>query len=388
MQAYFYQEPGQFMNLISHLKYFKETYQESRQSFRACLENVVSINPLAKLGKIDIPSEIDSDLTIDYLEIPSKKKTKSTLIMTSGMHGVEAGAGAAIQRHFLDKIFNHYIDTNHTSILLIHSINPYGFKYNRRVTENNVDLNRNFLKNRKGFQRFNEGYPKVFEFLNPKEPADSSSLTAKLFLFKAFFTILKMGIPAIKQASLQGQYHYPQGIYFGGTNYEPIRKPLGKLVRNFAKKSPRVLLIDLHTGYGEKGKLHLFPSDPKKPRFKKYTEEIFQGYHIDWASDDEFYTVTGDLCTYFYKILPKKTEIIPMVIEYGTLNSQNTLGAIESMKRLIRENQGAQFGYKNHKERILITSEFLEMFYPSDPKWRIKIIQDTDKLWKTILPRL
>ncbi|MCC5814771.1 MAG: DUF2817 domain-containing protein [Leptospira sp.] len=371
-----------------HLRYFHETYQASRSGFRNLLPKLQEINPRTKIGFITIPSSLDTDLTIDYFQLPSLKKTKSTLIITSGMHGVECAAGAAVQRNFLSEIYSSQINLDYTSVLVIHSINPFGFKYNRRVTENNVDLNRNFLKNRKGFQRFNEGYPKVFEFLNPKVSLHSKSFSSRLFLMKALWTIIKMGIPAIKQASLQGQYHYPEGIYFGGTNYEPLRKPLGKLIRNFAKKSPRVLLVDIHTGYGERGKLHFFPSDPKKPRFKKYTEEIFEGYKIDWASDEEFFTVTGDLCTYVYKILPKKCEIIPMVFEYGTLNSQSTLGAIESMKRLIRENQGYHYGYKNHEERLIMTAKFLEMFHPSDPEWRIKVIEDTINVWKKILPRL
>lgn len=376
------------MNQSDLLQYYSDDYLESRAKFRSYSEEIKSQNSKAVTGMIPIPGEFDDDLTIDYLILPGKKKAKSSLILTSGMHGVEAPVGAAVQRHFLQEVYGKIIDSNHASVLLIHAINPFGFKYKRRVTENNVDLNRNFLKNRKGFLRKNEGYPKVFELLNPGKPAETRSFFARLFILRAFWTIVRMGIPAIKQASLQGQYEYPEGIYYGGKNFEPLRKPLGKLIQGFAKKSERVLLVDLHSGYGERGKLHLFPSDPKKPRFKKYTEELFQGYEIDWASDDEFYTVTGDLCTYVYKILPKKSEIIPMVFEYGTLDSHTTMGAIESMKRLIRENQGARYGYKTHEDKLKIQAEFLEMFSPSDPEWRIKAMEDTMNLWKDVLPRL
>ncbi len=38
-----------------------------------------------------------------------------------------------------------------TGALLIHALNPYGFAWTRRVTEDNVDLNRNFVDHDKGY---------------------------------------------------------------------------------------------------------------------------------------------------------------------------------------------------------------------------------------------
>ncbi len=368
--------------------YFTEDYVRSRKLFREYSRHLKRIHPQLSMGIISVPSRLDPDLTIDYTMLPARRREKYALVLLSGMHGVEGGAGSAIQRHFLREIYPKEIKTDVTSVLIVHAVNPFGYKYNRRVTENNIDLNRNFLKNKKGFLRKNEGYPKVFEFLNPKKPVDTRSFSARCFRWKALFTILRMGISAIRQASLQGQYEYPEGIYYGGHDFEPIRRPLGKLIRDFAKKSERVLIVDIHTGYGEKGKLHFFPSDPKKLRFKKYTEKLFEGYTINWASNEDFFTVTGDLCTYVYKILPKKSEIIPMVFEYGTMDTQRIFGAIESLKRLIRENQGYYYGYRTHEDRFRTQGEFLEMFYPSDPFWRKKILEDTESVWKTILPRL
>lgn len=377
-----------FVDYPSHLlDYFTEDYVTSRNQFIEFSLELKTINPNLEVGRFRIPSRIDTDLTIDYTILPSLKKTKYSFILISGMHGVEAGAGTAIQRHFLKEVYTRDINKERTSVLLVHSINPFGYKYNRRVTENNIDLNRNFLKNKKGFQKKNDGYPKIFEFLNPKHPVETRTLRARLFVLKALYTIFRMGIPAIKQASLQGQYEYPEGIYYGGMNFEPIRKLIGKLIRDFAKRSQRVLIVDIHTGYGERGKLHFFPSDPKKPRYRVYTEKLFEGYKIDWASDEDFYEVTGDLCTYVYKILPKKSIVVPMVFEYGTMDTHTTFGAIESLKRLIRENQGYFYGYKTHEDRFRTMGEFLEMFYPSDPNWRKKILLDTDSVWKIILPR-
>ena len=62
----------------------------------------------------------------------------------SGTHGVEGYCGSGIQIGFLKEgLFAELPDD--MSVVLLHAMNPYGFSNDRRVNEDNVDLNRNFL---------------------------------------------------------------------------------------------------------------------------------------------------------------------------------------------------------------------------------------------------
>jgi hypothetical protein len=368
------------------LSFFKETYNQSRSAFKETYERISAEYPNATIGSFSIPGS-DSDLTVDYIFFASFKKNDKTLVLTSGIHGAEAGTGAAVQQHFINKIYPKYINKENTSVLIVHSLNPYGFRNFRRVTENNVDLNRNFGKTKELFNTKNEGYPKIASLLNPNTTADTSDIGNRFFLFKAIYNIATKGMGPLKQAALQGQYEFPEGIYFGGQDFEPLRKPLDSLFIDKVGNSKKVLLVDLHTGYGERGKLHLFPSDPKNERVKKLTENIFSGYQIDWASNDDFYTVTGELSTHICDLFPKLEDCVPMVFEYGTLNSQTTMGAIESIHRTILENQGHWNGYADEKQKEIIKANYREMFFPSSGKWRTKVIQDSEQIWSDILPR-
>src|SRR5205085_1802617 len=65
------------------------------------------------------------------------------LVLVSGTHGVEGFLGSACQTGWLRG--DAFRVPNDTAVILVHALNPYGFAWCRRVTHENVDLNRNFL---------------------------------------------------------------------------------------------------------------------------------------------------------------------------------------------------------------------------------------------------
>ena len=368
----------------NYLKYYKNSYVEARTTFRETATKFQKQFPESKLIQEKVPSKIDTDLTVDLFYIPSTSGTDKIMIISSGVHGVEGFTGSAVQSMFFDKFLSPNL-IKETGILFIHSVNPYGYKYHRRVTENNIDMNRNSSDNISLYATINEGYPKVYDLINPKGPVNSKSFGNRFFFFKAIRNIMKAGMPALRQAILQGQYQFPEGLYYGGNTYEPQITALNPIIDSITEPYQTIFALDLHTGYGEKGRLHLFPN-PVEADLKKQMESMFAGYRIDWGDSDDFYTVTGDFVN-FIGLLNKDKTFIPMVFEYGTMDSQKTSGSIKSIHRMILENQGTQYGYKKEKDSLRIKEDLMEMYYPSSEKWRLKIMKDTEVLFKTILPR-
>src|SRR5260370_2266861 len=66
------------------------------------------------------------------------------LVLIAGTHGVEGHCGSGAEIAWLRNDGPAKLPTD-TRALLIHAINPYGFAWSRRVTADNVDLNRNFV---------------------------------------------------------------------------------------------------------------------------------------------------------------------------------------------------------------------------------------------------
>ena len=145
------------------------------------------------------------------------------MILTSGIHGVEGYTGSAVQLMLMDKLLQKE-SVDNLGILLIHSLNPYGMKYNRRVTESNVDLNRNCMISKELFDLNNSGFVSLNKTLTPNGAVNLHKLENKFFYITAIKNIISDGMPVLRQAILQGQYDYPEGIFYGGQDYDTIMR--------------------------------------------------------------------------------------------------------------------------------------------------------------------
>jgi hypothetical protein len=367
-----------------YASYYPKNYELARQRFRNLSDELSRSFSGVQLQEVKVPSEIDSTLTVGVCYVPSLGEMRNIIILSSGVHGVEAYAGHAAQELFAHHFLNLEL-TKNTGVLLLHAVNPYGFKYTRRVTENNVDLNRNSPSTDDLFETINEGYPQVYDLINPHKEVNPSSIENRFFFVKAVNEIRKSSMPVLRQAVLQGQYLYPEGLYFGGYKPEPQIDSLGSIILRIVEPYQRVMAVDIHTGYGQRGKLHFFPN-PLEGEAKQKLESLYKGYSIDWGDSDDFYTVTGEFVGFVGKLLQDK-EFYPMVIEYGTLNSQTTMGSLQSIHLMIMENQGYHYGYASQEDSVRVKTSHLEMYAPSSPSWRNYVMEQTQNVFETVIPR-
>lgn len=337
------------------LNLFKDNFEDSRQSF---LE-------LAHSLKGEIHSHQVQNLSFDTLYLPpSSGKKQRLLILSSGIHGIEGFTGSALQRYFLQKNFLD-LKSDNTGILILHGINPYGFKHKRRVTENNVDLNRNFDISKELFKTENPGYSKVYQFLNPKHRYSRLS-----FYALAVLNILKYGMDNLRRAILRGQYQFPEGIFFGGRDFEPQVSLIQNIVHKVTEGYEQVLLVDLHTGYGQRGKLHLF-GDRSPYIDQTLMNEVFKNLTVDYGQEKDFYSVTGGFTVFMAKLFHQKSKFTGICFEFGTIDSHKTAGSLDSLFRMINE---------KHDKAL-----FEEMFYPSDPSWRKDVVSQFDQAMRMVL---
>lgn len=121
--------------------FFSGSYAEAREKFLASAEalgGIIETHTNVAAGDLKgYPLATD----IGYF---GPKKPRCLILISSGSHGVEGFCGSGIQVGLLE---NNVVDLfpDGMGIFLIHALNPYGFAHCRRVNEDNVDLNRNFL---------------------------------------------------------------------------------------------------------------------------------------------------------------------------------------------------------------------------------------------------
>lgn len=367
--------------------YFRESYDDSRKAFLDAAASVKSAWPDAQLVPVPVATSTDDNLSIDILYVESLSEKQRLLVLSSGVHGAEGYVGSAVQRMFLDKFLTEKLLQN-TGVLLVHAVNPHGFRHCRRVNQNNVDLNRNCIADPKDHVTESGDYSSVTGLLNPEPPVNLSSAGHRLFPLWVIGHTVRMTKTRFRQGVMGGQYDHPQGIVYGGRELEPQIRKLGDKLKPYLEAYPLVMNIDLHTGHGGRGTLHLLGKPGTKQDKRDRLEQVFEGHEIDWPNDPGkkgFYKVKGDFSSYLGTLIDERTYL-PMTFEYGTMNSATSLpGGIKALHLLVLENQGVQNRYASTEDKEKVEREFRGLFFPSSLKWRTKIMNETDKLLESSL---
>ena len=120
---------------------------------------------------VDIfPIPAGTELTIDAAAFGTDRPRRVVLI-TSGLHGIEGFFGSAVQLALMDDIFPAWRPPDGEAVVMLHALCPFGFDQLRRTNEDNIDLNRNFLKASDSYAGSPPGYAELDPLLNPPRAA-------------------------------------------------------------------------------------------------------------------------------------------------------------------------------------------------------------------------
>lgn len=176
-------------------------------------------------------------------------QAEKAVVLVSATHGVEGFCGSGAQLDWLLGPGRSEFARD-TALLVVHAINPHGFAWQRRVTEEGCDLNRNFVD----FGRtlpVNPGYDELAEALLPAELAGPvyEAAEAKIKAFRA-----ERGEQAYQEARSGGQWKHKHGFFYGGDGPTWSRRTLEAIIADQHLATRRcVAVIDYHTGLGPHG---------------------------------------------------------------------------------------------------------------------------------------
>jgi hypothetical protein len=337
--------------------YFPPDYRAGRHAFVAACEHA-GVDVVSRVHP-DVKGRDGKPLFLDTAVI-GPRDAKKVLLLISATHGVEGYFGSGVQTGLLHEGLAERAPKD-TKIVLLHALNPYGFSWDRRVNEDNADINRNCIDFADPPK--NEPYDKLASWISPKDISAAAlrAANAKLLEF------LKVhGAFALQEAISKGQYKYPDGVYYGGAREAWSIKMLKDVFVETLSKVREMIVIDFHTGLGELGAGEMITEDlPGSAPYKR--AKAMWGSRV--ASSEAGESVSAPLSGTIDKAVAtwmKGVELTFAALEVGTRDTRTVFNALR------KDNWLHCFARDRHqhKDAAAIRLELRDAFYPDTAEWK------------------
>ncbi|MGE0350646.1 M14 family metallopeptidase [Hydrogenophaga sp.] len=223
---------------------FAPSYARARVQF---LEGAAAAGMAITSHNHPLPGRDGETLAMD-VALDGAPDAEHLLIVSSACHGAEGYCGSGVQVFAThDAEWRAHARAAGVAVLYIHALNPHGFSWVRRVTHENVDLNRNFQDFSQPLP-VNAAYAELHHLLLPAQwpPAADNEMAIQAY-------IAAHGLARYQAAVSQGQHTFSDGLFFGGTAPTWSNRTLRGVLRKHVGRARHLAWIDLHTGLGPSG---------------------------------------------------------------------------------------------------------------------------------------
>lgn len=342
---------------------FSPSYAQARVKF---LEAAATAGMAIRSHEHPLKGRDGETLAMDVaLDGPADAET--LFIVSSACHGVEGYCGSGVQVFAAhDAEWRHKARDAGVAVLYIHALNPHGFSFMRRVTNENVDLNRNFQDFSQPLPA-NPAYDAIHALLLPAQwpPTDENEAAIAAWIDRE-------GLPRYQAAVSQGQHSHADGLFFGGTAPTWSHRTLRDVLRTHGSRAKRIAWMDLHTGLGPSGlgeRIYAGNDDHEAvARARRWWDgggatpvtSIYDGSSTSAK-------LTGLMWTAIYDECPQ-AEYTGIAMEYGTVPILDVIGALRADHWLHQHPEAPA------EQRAAIKRQVLAAFYTDTDTWRAQIV--------------
>ncbi|MGQ0750582.1 MAG: DUF2817 domain-containing protein [Betaproteobacteria bacterium] len=334
--------------------YFCANYASARARFRGSAQAagaVLHALPLAAKG----PAGEDLTIDIAWLGEPDARRI---LLHSSGLHGVEAYTGSAVQLALLAQQRAVPADC---ALIFVHVLNPYGMAWLRRANESNVDLNRNFLAENEPWRGAPEIYGRIDPVLNPPTPPGRD-----FFYVRALWQTWRHGFRPLKQAVARGQYEYSRGLFFGGRKLEQGPRLYLDWLQQHLTRAQYVFALDVHTGLGRWGEDTLLLEAGAGATPPDQLSAALDHPLVDVTADPGVaYEVRGGLGAGLARVF----SAVPADFVLQELGTYSPLAVFHALRE---ENRLHHYGVS--KPDHPVKRRLMERLCPASPRWRARAL--------------
>lgn len=371
-------------DLLTSRTFFPDSYALARDAFRSACAAAQS-----PAVAYEHPTEVGIEgetLATDVTWFGSED-AENVLFCLSGTHGPEGFAGSVAQTAWVHR-GGYQALPNNVAVCLVHGVNPYGFSHTTRYTENNVDMNRNWIDFSKPLP-VNEAYSHFFEMLTPTSLSKADEDRIFEWLQRQ---AVERGLADIEDALTRGQYSHPRGGSFGGQAPEWSRVTLESIARTHLSGAKRVFLLDWHTGTpGIGGLIYLCYCPSHHPMFTR-TAAIWGHDKIDPRKVDEQWgnKRPGRMGLMYWGLSEifetLGADLAGGIIEIGTRETNDIASAPRSE---LYDNYLRFEGNRLNTEGRRMRRSILESYYrPDQELWRKAVIEKSWRLFERTLAGL
>ncbi|WP_322057391.1 DUF2817 domain-containing protein [Paraburkholderia sp. J63] len=306
------------------------------------------------------------------------------LLAVSGTHGVEGYYGSTCQTQWLHELAARRLPDD-VAVMMVHLINPWGTAWVRRVNEDNVDLNRNYVDFGAALP-VNERYEALHEIYACRDIDGAGRRQADARLAQQVESLGWAGVQAIVGA---GQYRHADGLFYGGEAPTWSNRTLHEIVRRFLAKARVAISFDLHTGAGAFGHPMLMAIAQSAYPALADAQQLYGPWlytlltHADAAISETGVVAraTGYASQALLDALPD-THLMQLVVECGTYPEA-------PMHTALRDDHWLHLYGDPHDARgRAISRALFESFLPADADWRELVWMRTRQIWERALAAL
>ena len=344
---------------MAELDAFSTSYAEARDKFLEAAKQAG-----AALTHYMLPSEKGPDGGWLFLDVSLLGPAHAPRIVAaaSGMHGIEGYPGSAAQIAWL---LGRPQLPRDTAVVFFHALNPWGFAHKTRTTEENVDLNRNFIDFAKPLPQ-NHGYVELHPLLTPRSWDDTT--LAEIFRQLDAYRE-RVGEQAFSDAFNGGQFSHVDGIFYGGSRPQWANGAIRAAIRDHLGQARNVAFLDLHTGIGPYGG-HVYlcfhpEGSTARERARAWWGE--RAVNLEGVTHKKLAAYQGILVEPLGEMLPA-AEVTALAIEFGTLPRRDMQRASMAQRWLRFE------GARDPVLAARVRREYEAAFYPADPQWREAVL--------------
>ncbi len=340
--------------------FFAQSYAEARAKFLAAAE---AAGLDAHEQRHPLLGHDGETLALDVARC-GPADARGLLIVSSACHGVEGFCGSGVQCALLaDPGFHAQARAMGVAVLYLHGLNPWGFSFWRRTTQENVDLNRNWHDFSRPLPE-NTAYDEIAHWLLPHQWPPSAENEAALAAWGA-----RHGARALQTAVTGGQYRHPEGLFYGGVNPCWSQQALGHVLQEHGQRCTRLGWLDLHTGLGPSGhgeRIFACADEPAAlARARAWWGEKVTSLY-DGSSSSAL--LSGLMWTGAAQECPQ-AQYTGIALEYGTQPMEEVIAAL-------RQDQWLE----NHPEapraqREAARRRMRDAFYTDTPEWKQRIVE-------------
>jgi hypothetical protein len=280
------------------------------------------------------------------------------LLLVSGTHGVEGYCGSGIQVGSIRTGWHLQADSN-VAIAMIHGLNPHGMSHLRRVNEDGVDINRNFIDFRQPLPK-NPFYDDLAQVIVPQHWTEVTQ-GETLDCIMEYLSSKPSGLADLAK----GQYHYWYAPFYGGEVPTWSNRLFDHISDRYLGDKRAVGLLDYHTGLGQyaTGQLMSLPVNPAAKQ--NLASEIWGDKLVVTGSAKSVatYSPQGTLIAALQAKLEAST-CIAAAYEFGTIAETEVFHALRADHWLHAH------GDLDTSQAIEIKQNMLDAFYGDRPDWQ------------------